>query len=73
MQKPKWKDAPCWARYLAQNDDGQWVWYEKRPSLAFRMGYFFAENGGEYEEAEYADDWHTTLEERPLGRMVGED
>lgn len=65
MQKPDWCDAPDWAKFLAQNDDGQWFWYEKKPSKSRGMGYFFAENGGEYEEAGWADDWEDTLEARP--------
>lgn len=25
---PRWKDAPDWANYLAQDGDGSWYWYE---------------------------------------------
>lgn len=28
---PSWDDAPKWARYLAQDEDGKWWWYEKKP------------------------------------------
>ena len=65
MNKPSWSNAPSWARFLAQNDDGQWFWYERRPSISLTMGYFFAENGGEYEEAGYASNWENSLEKKP--------
>lgn len=26
--KPDWKDAPDWAKYLAQDRDGTWLWSE---------------------------------------------
>lgn len=64
MKKPSWENAPPWAKYLAQNDDGQWFWYELKPSISLTMGYFFAESGGEYEEVEYASDWEDSLEKR---------
>jgi hypothetical protein len=31
MSKPSWNDAPEWAKYLAQDDDGDWYWYEEEP------------------------------------------
>ena len=64
MEKPSWSEAPKWAMYLAQNDDGQWWWYEKKPSVSRSMGYYFAENGGEYEEATCELDWGNSLESR---------
>src|SRR5690606_32966667 len=30
---PSWDDAPEWARYLAQDKDGTWWWYEKKPRI----------------------------------------
>jgi len=32
MNKPKWNDAPKWAKYLAMDDDDTWWWYEEVPS-----------------------------------------
>lgn len=29
--KPDWKDAPDWANYLAQDDNGSWSWFEHEP------------------------------------------
>lgn len=31
MNKPKWNDAPDWARWLAMDSNGQWFWYELAP------------------------------------------
>lgn len=62
--KPSWSEAPSWAMWLAQNDDGQWWWYEEKPILCSHMG-CFCEEGGRSEEATYAEDWEDTLEQRP--------
>jgi hypothetical protein len=29
--KPDWKDAPEWAKFLAQDCDGRWHWFEAKP------------------------------------------
>lgn len=29
--KPSWDDAPKWANWLAQDESGQWWWYEYEP------------------------------------------
>lgn len=31
--KPDWKDAPDWAMWLAQDDDGEWGWFANEPIL----------------------------------------
>lgn len=31
--KPDWKDAPGWARWLAQDRNGYWYWYAERPVI----------------------------------------
>lgn len=39
--KPDWKDAPEWARWVSQDDDGQWHWWENEPKFSekgFWMG-----------------------------------
>lgn len=67
-QKGVWERAPDWARFRAQDQDGSWYWYEKRPvkdvdfwrwdrRTESRCG--FSNNG-----APNAD-WQHTLEERP--------
>ena len=30
--KPDWRDAPEWAKWLAMDQNGEWHWYEERPS-----------------------------------------
>ena len=32
--KPDWKDAPEWANWLAQDCDGEWLWYSNKPTLS---------------------------------------
>ena len=29
--KPKWKDAPKEAKYMAMDSDGEWHWFAKKP------------------------------------------
>jgi len=29
--KPSWDDAPEWANWLAQDEDGSWWWYGAKP------------------------------------------
>lgn len=31
--KPDWKDAPEWARFLAQDGSGEWAWFENVPEI----------------------------------------
>lgn len=61
--KPSWSDAPSWAMWLAQNEDGQWWWYESEPQVSLDMGYHYVDDGRSI-EATYADDWDDTLESR---------
>lgn len=30
--KPSWDDAPEWAEWLAMDEDGQWNWFEAKPT-----------------------------------------
>lgn len=34
--KPDWKDAPEWANWLAMDDDGEWWWFELKPTYKKR-------------------------------------
>lgn len=68
--KPSWDDAPEWANYLAQDEDGEWKWFERAP---------FIDEGGRWEsyvkqqhkwmyaseDAPYNHNWRKSLEERP--------
>lgn len=31
MSKPSWDDAPEWAQWMAQDENGEWYWYEREP------------------------------------------
>ena len=31
MNKPDWKDAPEFAKWLAMDENGDWAWYEDKP------------------------------------------
>lgn len=62
--KPDWKDAPEWAKYMAMDDDGEWWWFEKEPSRA--NGYWQETTGGQLDVANAsAFAWAETLEPRP--------
>lgn len=60
MKKPKWRDAPYWAQYLAMDDSGDWFWYELQPK---RSGTHWDASGGRMELGRKS--WDETLEERP--------
>lgn len=61
--KPDWKDAPEWALYLAQDDDGDWYWYARDPVKdVFR----WSPNGGQCELASIDESgWGESKESRP--------
>lgn len=65
MSKPDWKGSPEWAEWLAQDEDGQWGWYEDKPVLG---DWSWIWDGGDWKEAlagDRADNWIDTLEKRP--------
>jgi hypothetical protein len=60
--KPNWKDAPEWAQWLAQDESGDWWWYENEPEAGDNTWWSdevhdraIKENG----------EWRETLEQRP--------
>jgi hypothetical protein len=64
MNKPDWKDAPEWARFLAMDADGDWFWFEEKPT---RKGAAWCPVYGRYGQWESCQgDWTASLEERPL-------
>ena len=65
--KPDWKDAPEWASYLAQDDTGEWWYYENKP-VHSDVGGFDSSKGlsKEYSSGLVFGDWNYTLEEKPL-------
>lgn len=32
LYRPRWEDAPTWAKYLAMDSTGYWYWYEEKPT-----------------------------------------
>lgn len=65
--KPEWKDAPEWAMWLAQDGDGFWCWFQKKPYLPEGLRDWLWNNGTEYEIAglDKAGEWRKSLERRP--------
>lgn len=59
--KPSWKDAPVWAKFLAMDEDGEWYWYEKKPTQYGNCWGW----GGRTGLAQTDTNWSQTLEERP--------
>ena len=60
IEKPNWNSAPEWANYLAQDENGDWYWYEDQPEAGYNQWYT---RSGRSREA--AVDWKTSLETRP--------
>ena len=68
---PRWKDAPDWANYLAQDGDGSWCWYE-HPIYAredydawYEQPGFDGRIDDAGEDAERNPDWRNTRQARP--------
>ena len=63
--KPSWDDAPEWAEWLAQDEDGRWFFYGVKPT--YGAGCWGAEE--ELISASFfgqpQGDWRNTLERRP--------
>ena len=63
LMKPDWKDAPEWANYLAQDESGDWYWYENKPCRDYYEWKLGSDNG-KVEEAGRLY-WKESLEQRP--------
>ena len=68
---PQWKDAPTWAKWLAQDSGGSWYWYEC-PIYAHEYNETWCEQVGfdghvikTGEAAECNPDWRNTRQARP--------
>lgn len=48
--KPDWKYAPDWAKFLAQDEDGSWFWYEAEPIVGLN-GRWTNQQRTRYEQA----------------------
>ena len=71
-QKPDWKNAPEWANWLAQDEDGPWYWFQSKPEPMKREGFFSPSEdlveGYQCKLAkrgEFNAQWVTTREARP--------
>lgn len=61
--KPDWKDAPQWANWLAQDNDGVWNWFQNKPK---KDGLIWSPSLGDYMEAQVRQNaWEKTIERRP--------
>lgn len=63
--KPDWKDAPDWARWLAQDSNGAWYWYQNKPHYADTFAGFMNCFEDKSQHAYINPDWQSTLEKRP--------
>jgi len=64
--KPDWKDAPLWAKWLAQDKDGSWCWFAEKP-LCDELDEMWSNPGNsKYSEVVTKNDaWQSTIEARP--------
>lgn len=63
---PHWNDAPAWAQWLAQDDSGEWHWWEAMPVLV--VGHTAWTSGGRSEWARTTPNYQSfglTLRARP--------
>lgn len=61
---PNWDNAPKWATWLAQDSDGQWLWYQDKPVRG--DSHWERQDGCECECLGFIDNWQHSLQERPL-------
>lgn len=65
--KPSWDSAPKWARWVAMNESGTWVWHEKKPTPCVIYDYLIWWSEGKRETV-HNKGWRNTLESRPEAR-----
>jgi len=66
--KPSWEKAPVWAKWLAQDKDGKWFWYEREPFQSDDFWDFLYGLDSKYKLAmkgEPNERWDTTLIKKP--------
>ena len=62
--KPKWKDAPEWAEYLAMDKDCTWWWFANKPYISDNIWDSVRGRQAYEKETElYEQDWTETLEQ----------
>jgi hypothetical protein len=65
---PHWIDAPDWAQWLAQDEDGEWNWFQDKPQVMGR-GEWMTLTGGNFEWARTTPcqrKWQKTLQAKPV-------
>lgn len=60
MGKPDWEDAPDWAMWLAQDADGSWAWYQRKP-VQLRGDH----GGGLWDIRQYLHEWLGAGRDKP--------
>ena len=61
---PPWSEAPPWAKWRAQDEDGSWFWYSEKPIEKEDM----FDSGGKILLCKWSSDnpnWKTTMQKRP--------
>lgn len=76
-REPSWKDAPEWAKWLAQDKDGIWSWFSTKPEPhnfgLYANGTFLASGKGKKESCNNTthtitrinEDWRRTIVKAP--------
>lgn len=66
MSKPSWDNAPDWAWFIAQDQDGTWCFYEEIPHR-IKTGWIqdLGTQSEDCGEGDFNEDWLSTLEPRP--------
>jgi len=75
MTKPNWNDAPEWAEWLAQEENGDWFWHEEKPIVSILR--IWREHNGRVCLASRGSkrnpEWHKTLEHRSEAQVPNEE
>ena len=67
QNKPSWDDAPDLARWVAQDCDGEWYFYEHKPTPVNDTSFVCNLGSESYStKGEVIIPWQDTLEERPV-------
>lgn len=70
QNKPSWKEAPEWAQWLGQDEDGVWYWHGEEPNSKGEdvngCCYWMSRGLSDIScRGELLGDWRDTLEKRP--------
>jgi len=66
-----WLNAPDWAMFAAQDSDGTWYWYQKKPHARVEEGIWYC--AGKRQPCAFErPHWARSAKERPLIRMPAE-